>query len=157
MINKNLTRYILEAYDIEILEKNKLLIITKRKKILLNEVSEEFLEKCYEIFSEKYRKTRKQKTNYSKIFWSDDEIKYLKENYLKEEINKIALKINKSNYQINLMLVKLKLIVKREWSESEIKFLQNNIEDSTVKLAEKLNRSIASIKAKKRILKLLKI
>lgn len=153
----NIEKYILEANDLELLSEGRLLIVIDKRKILLKGISKDKIDEYYEIFGKKFRKNRQKKSNYLRVFWSDDEVKYLKENYLKKDINEIALVINKSNYQINLMLGKLKLIVKREWSRAEVEFLKNNIENSTIRLAEELNRSVASIKAKKRLLRLLEI
>ena len=153
----NIEKYILEANDLELLSEGRLLIVIDKRKILLKGISKDKIDEYYEIFGKKFRKNRQKKSNYLRVFWSDDEVKYLKENYLKKYINEIALVINKSNYQINLMLGKLKLIVKREWSRAEVEFLKNNIENSTVRLAEELKRSVASIKAKKRVLRLLEV
>lgn len=153
----NIEKYILEANDLELLSEGRLLIVIDKRKILLKGISKDKIDEYYEIFGKKFRKNRQKKSNYLRVFWSDDEVKYLKENYLKKDINEIALVINKSNYQINLMLGKLKLIVKREWSRAEVEFLKNNIENSTVRLAEELKRSVASIKAKKRVLRLLEV
>lgn len=153
----NIEKYILEASDLELLSEGRLLITTEKRKILLKGISKEKIDEYYEIFGKKFRKNKVKKSKYLRVFWSDDEIRYLKENYLKKDVNEIALVIKKSNYQINLMLGKLKLIVKREWSIEEVEFLKNNIENSTIRLAEELNRSVASIKAKKRLLRLLEI
>lgn len=153
----NIEKYILEASDLELLSEGRLLITTEKRKILLKGISKEKIDEYYEIFGKKFRKNKVKKSKYLRVFWSDDEIRYLKENYLKKDINEIVLVIKKSNYQINLMLGKLKLIVKREWSIAEVEFLKNNIENSTIRLAEELNRSVASIKAKKRLLRLLEI
>ena len=153
----NIEKYILEANDLELLSEGRLLIVIDKRKILLKGISKDKIDEYYEMFGKKFRKNRQKKSNYLRVFWSDDEVKYLKENYLKKDINEIALVINKSNYQINLMLGKLKLIVKREWSRAEVEFLKNNIENSTVRLAEELKRSVASIKAKKRVLRLLEV
>lgn len=156
MLNK-ISKYLLEADDLEMVGNDRLLVITKKEKIVLNGLNLQLIDKCYEIFGKKFRKNDYKKSNCLKVFWSNDEIKYLKENYLKMELEEIGAHINKSNYQINLMLSKLKVIVKREWSKSEIEFLQNNIEKSTIWLAGELKRSVASIKSKKRVLNLLKV
>lgn len=154
-MEKNIEKYILEANDLELISEDKLLIVTKEKSILLKGISVELINECYEKFGEKFRKKNKyKKLNYLRICWSNNEIKYLEENYLKKDINEIELVINKSKYQINLMLSKLKLITKREWSKSELEFLKDNIESSTIWLAGELNRSVASIKSKKRVIKL---
>lgn len=151
----NVYECILNAEDIEVVDNKNLLIVNKEKNILLTGLTLDSIEKCYEIFGNKFRKHKENSRNYPKVLWTYDEIKYLKENYLKEEFDEICLKINKSNYQVNLMLGKLGLITKRGWTEEEVEFLKNNIKNSTVWLAGELKRSVASIKAKKRILKLL--
>ena len=126
------------------------MIVGKKKNILLTGLSSEFIGECYEVFGNKFRSPKEKKTNYHRILWKNEEIEYLKKNYLKEEINKIASKINKSNYQINVMLGKLKLITAGKWTDEEIEFFEKNIGKSTIWLATQLNRSVASIKAKKR-------
>lgn len=152
-MKSDVMKYLLEADDIEALGSNRLLIVTKKQNILLNEISEEIIDECYETFGKKFRKNGRKDSKYLKVIWSDNEIEYLKKTYLRKNLDEIASQINKSKYQINLMLVKLKLLVKREWSELELEFLKNNIEESTIWLAGELNRSVASIKSKKKVLK----
>ena len=153
---RNIYNYISEADDIEILEKNRVLLSSKGKRILLNGISAKVLEECYEIFGQKFRKSKYKKSNHLTVFWTSEEIEYLKENYLIKEISEIKRHLDKSSYQINLMLGKLKLIVRRDWLESEEIFFKKNINKSNIWLAEKLNRSVASIKSKKRIIKIKK-
>lgn len=150
----NIDKYILEADDLEIIGTNRLLIVNKKQNILLNGLNQELINQYYEIFSKKFNKNKQREYKHLKVIWLADEIEYLKKSYLKKGLEEICSEINKSKYQINLMLRKLKLIVKREWSESELKFLRDNIDVSTIWLAGELNRSVASIKAKKRVLKL---
>ncbi len=153
-MKRDIEKYILEADDLEIIGEDRLLVITKKQNILLREISQEVIDQCYEIFSKKFNKKRQKESKYLKVIWLDDEIEYLKESYLKKELEEISKKINKSKYQINLMLAKLNLIAKREWTESELQFLKENINTSTISLAGELNRSVASIKSKKRVMKL---
>lgn len=153
-MKRDIEKYILEADDLEMIGENRLLVVTKTQNILLSEISQEEIDQCYEIFSEKFNGKKRRESKYLKVIWSDSEIKYLKESYLKKELEEISTEINKSKYQINLMLGKLKLIVKRDWTQSELDFLKENIERSTIWLAGELNRSVASIKSKKRVMKL---
>ncbi|MGL5277756.1 MAG: hypothetical protein ACRC8M_01565 [Cetobacterium sp.] len=153
-MKNNLSEYISEAEDIEILGANRLLIVTKRQNILLNGVSQTLIDECFEVFGKRFRKNKNKKSGYLKVIWLDDEIEYLKESYLKKEIKEIAVIVNKSEYQVHLMLGRLRLIEKKEWSESELEFLKNNIDSNIVWLASELNRGIGSVKSKKRVIKL---
>lgn len=153
-MKSDIRKYILEADDLEIISTNKLLIVHKKQNIILTEISKELMNQCYEIFSGKFIENKKNRSRGLRIIWLDSEIKYLKESYKNKELEGIAKDIKKSKYQINLMLSKLKLLVKREWTKREIEFLKDNINNSNILLAEKLNRSVASIKSKKRVIKL---
>lgn len=149
---KLIKKYILEADDIEVLSDNKLLIFNKELRILLNNISSEFLSECYEVFGKKFRQKIRSK-KYIKVIWLEEEINYLKKNYRKQKLEDLSKKINKSEYQINLMLSKLGLLKKGEWEKDDLAFLKKNLKESSIWLAGRLERSIFSIKAKKRVIK----
>lgn len=156
MLNK-INSYLLEAEDFEVFKNNTVIIVLENKRVLLTGLNLQFINECYEIFGEKFRKNNCRKKNHLRVSWLEEEIEYLKKNYQNLEVDEIGRKIDKSDYQIIFMLGKLQLITKKEWAKSEIEFLQSNIDKSTIWLAGKLRRSVASIKSKKRILKLSKI
>lgn len=144
--------YILKAIDLESISEDKLLIILRNnKRVLLSGVSDEIKDWCYDIFGKKFRNNRKNKV---KVLWTSEEIEFLKNNYMTMDIDKLNKKLNKSHYQINLMLKKMNILTKKNWDKEEIDFLKKNIDKTSTWLAMNLNRSIASIKAKKRVIKL---
>lgn len=152
-INIEIKNYILNAIDIEELDNDRLLIVSEKKNIILNNVSPELKEKYYDYFSDKFSNKEKKKKSYKKIEWNDFEIEYVKSNIKTLDIKKLSDVLGKSEYQINLLLTKLNIFNKRNWSDNEIEYLKNNINEPSIKLANFLKRSIASIKSKKRILK----
>lgn len=85
--------------------------------------------------------------------WTEEEIKFLKENYRELESKEIAKKLNRSISSIRNKLFYLD-INKKKWTKKEIEFLQEHIENTDKYLAKKLNRSIKSIKRKKHGMKL---
>lgn len=75
-----------------------------------------------------------------------------KKNLKKHTIEDISTHMKKSKYQIYLKVAQLNLIKPREWSQDEIKFLKENLHESSLDLASKLNRTLFSIKSKKKFL-----
>lgn len=151
-MNYEIKSYLKKAIDLEVVGDDRLFIILKNKKVLLKNISLKGIEECYEIFSERFSSSKKNK----KVFWTPDEINYLKVNYSLLEINELMKRTNKSLYQINLMLRELDIITKKNWTELELQFLEKNIDKNSSWLANKLSRSVASVKSKKRVLKLKK-
>lgn len=148
----NIKNYLLNANDIEELSNNRLLIILNDKNIILKDVSPELKEKCYDYFSYKFCSKNYESKKYNKIKWSTQEIEYLKSNYNFISLKELSKKLDKSEYQVNLMLTKLNILKKRNWTQEELEFLKNNSTKSSTFLANYLKRSVASIKSKKRIL-----
>ena len=153
-INVEIKNYLLNASDIEELSNNRLLIISGNKSIILNDVTPELKEKYYDCFSnqfcvcdEEYKPKK-----YNKIEWTNQEVEYLKSNYNFISLKELSKELNKSEYQINLMLTKLNLLEKRSWTQEELEFLKKNKDKSLTTLANQLKRSVASVKSKKRIL-----
>lgn len=82
--------------------------------------------------------------------WSIEELNFLKENYKEYSVEELAKILKKSLYQIEAKKISLKLYEIKPWEDKEIEFLIKNKNESLYFLSMKLNRSIASIKAKKR-------
>lgn len=153
-INIEIKNYLLTASDIEELSDNRLLIISGDKSIILNDVTPELKEKYYDCFSHQFCDGNHKSKKYNKIEWTTEEIEYLKSNYNFISLKKLSKELDKSEYQINLMLTKLNLLEKRSWTQEELDFLRQNLTKSTISLANQLKRSVASIKSKKRTLKI---
>jgi len=78
--------------------------------------------------------------------WTEDEIKFLIENYPKYNSYYIAKALNRSVNSVRCMAAKLKLKNKFWWTEEEKKFLIENYDKMTAKqISEILGRSIPSI------------
>lgn len=154
MITNNLSKQLLyiltDAIDIEEIDHNKLLIIKNNKKILLNNISEDIKNLCYEKIGENI--LGKPKKNQKKIIWSDQDIKFLTENK-NLNVSSLSQILGKSKYQVNYMMGHLNLFNKRAWSNDEINFLKEHLDSPLIWVSENLNRSISSVKAKRRILK----
>ncbi|MGL5413960.1 hypothetical protein [Cetobacterium sp.] len=150
-INGYIEKEIFRAKDIELVSENRVLLILDDKKILLTDVSLEMREQIYDRFAQRF--FHKRKKSKKKVEWTSEEIMYLKDNYSKEKIEDISKKLDKSEYQINIMLSELSILKKRNWEEYELEFLEKNLEKQSIWIAGKLNRSISSIKSKKRIIK----
>lgn len=153
-INVEIKNYLLTASDIEELSDNRLLIISGNKSIILNDVTPELKEKYYDCFSHQFCDDNPKSKKYNKIQWTTEEIEYLKSNYNFISLKKLSKELDKSEYQINLMLTKLNLLEKRSWTQEELDFLKQNLNKSSISLANQLKRSVASIKSKKRTLKI---
>lgn len=151
-INVEIKNYLLNARDIEELSNNRLLIISDNKSIILNDITQELKEKYYTYFSHQFCGNDHKTKKYSRVEWTLKEIEYLKSNYNFINLKEISKKLNKSEYQVNLMLNKLNLLEKRNWTQEELEFLKNNKDLSLTTLANKLRRSVASVKSKKRAL-----
>ena len=77
--------------------------------------------------------------------WTEEEIKYLKENYAKLSAKEIAKNLKRTKNAIKTKVMKLK-INKRIWTAAEIKYIKENYSLlKPVKIANKLNRSLGGI------------
>lgn len=85
-------------------------------------------------------------------YWTDEEEEYLKYNFRNKTFEELGKELNKSSYQISVKALELKLVIKRGWTDSELDYLRKNIKLSNYMLAKALNRSLFSIKSKKRVL-----
>ncbi|MGL5777459.1 hypothetical protein [Cetobacterium sp.] len=81
-------------------------------------------------------------------FWTESELDFLKENFNKYTMLELSEKLNKTIPQIETAKVNLRLYPIKYWSEKDVEFLRNNINQSIYYLSEKLNRSIPSIRSK---------
>ena len=123
-----------EIIDIEEIDNYKILIITNKNRIVLNNRINPYT-KSY---------------NYKKVHWKTEEINFLKSNFNLKTLDELEIILNKIKYQINFMMSKLNLFVKKRWDRDEIEFLKKNITQSTIWLATKLHRPLGSIKTQKR-------
>src|SRR6056297_2776830 len=85
--------------------------------------------------------------------WKESEIKFLKENYKKMKVNKLAEKIDRTPRgvrakleRLNLNLKPLKRNKKYKWTEKDINFLKNNYNDLTDKeMAKHIGKSKSAV------------
>lgn len=145
-----------EITDIKFIQGNIYLFLRNSKIILLKNSTEmiyknlkETIEK--EMIPKKYeQKIIKKKADE----WTEEELWHLKHNFYKTELEPLSIKLNKSQYQISLKVIELGMVSSGSWADDEIKYLEENQDVSNYELAKTLKRSISSIKAKKRVLKL---
>lgn len=130
--------------------KNSKLVILKNSDEKLFLILKKEMEKEYSMLEIKKKFSKKKKADE----WSDDEIVFLKTNFHNSNLNALSKRLEKSQYQISLKAIELGLVGARKWKSSEIEYLKRSMEISNYELAEILNRSVSSIKAKKRVLSL---
>lgn len=89
------------------------------------------------------------------MWWTEEEVEFLKENYKEMEDKELAKKLGRNTKTISWKRLSLGLRKRRAWTEEETRFLIDNWEDmSDEKLAIKLNRSKISVKQQRLKLKL---
>ena len=141
-----------DIQDFEEMPNGKMLILKKNgQRVLIECGTEKFKEKCYEVMG-KLLKIEIRKNKIKKIYWSDEEKEFLKNNS-NLEIKELSEILKKSYYQINYMKGKLNLIDKKNWTDVELEYLEKNINKNNTILAEELNRTIFSVKSKKHVLR----
>lgn len=146
-----------EIVEVSYLQKNLYIFLRNSKMILLKNSNEELflflkrkIEKEYSMLEIKRKSSKKKKADE----WTDSEMIFLKTNFYNSNLNLLSKILKKSQYQISLKAIDLGLVEAREWKSSEIEYLKHNMELSIYELAKILNRSISSVKAKKRALRL---
>lgn len=78
--------------------------------------------------------------------WSQEEISYLKENFIALTNEELAANLNRTHKAISRMSQKLKMPLRRaSWSEDEIKVLNDNLGMSPNELATVLSRPYISV------------
>lgn len=146
-----------EITEVCYLQRNLYIFLRNSKMVLLKNSDKELflvlkkkMEKEYSMLEIKRKSSKKKRADE----WADSEMFFLKTNFHNSNLNLLSKILKKSQYQISLKAIELGLVEAREWKSSEIKYLKHNIELSNYELAKILNRSISSIKAKKRVLRL---
>lgn len=124
------------------------MIILKNGNIQSYSLIRQIEEKCNEKFL--LNEIKKNNKAIKKIIWTNDEIEFLKQNAHNYSLNELTKILNKSMYQIEERKIQLKLYPIKSWEDYEEKILEENKDKSLYFLAEKLNRSIAAVKARKR-------
>ncbi|MDX8335863.1 MULTISPECIES: hypothetical protein [Cetobacterium] len=130
------------------------LVYEKNKLFIIKNVTKEIQNKSIEYFYEsKYLRKNKMTKEYIK--WEKTEIEYLKNNS-KLCIKNLAEALNKSEYQVACMIGKLKLYEKKKWNDLDDSYLKENyLKKSDLEIADYLNRSLASVKSRRKRLNLL--
>lgn len=132
------------------LQNSKMVLLRNSTEELFKELKKN-IEKSF-LLREKIKKTNKRKAS----DWTEEEIEYLKYNFYDIDIDSLSLHLKKSQYQISLKAIEMKLVGAREWSSREIEYLEKNVDLPNYKLAKILKRSLSSVKAKKRVLRMRK-
>ncbi|MGL4935581.1 MAG: hypothetical protein ACRC51_08890 [Cetobacterium sp.] len=143
-----------KIYDIVSLQDKAYISLESGYMIILNNVTSDLkknLEKIKNLSQESFiEKSFKTKRIRKTITWSDEEIEYLKSNHEKVSSEELSSILDKSIYQIEAKKMTLRLYTVKPWTDSDLEYLRENIKKTLYELSEDLNRSIASIKAKKR-------
>lgn len=140
--------------DFENMGNDKLLLIDKKnRKLLINNPSFDLKKRCYESIARDLNIVENKKFKDNNI-WTNKEIELLKENSNKLSLEDLERLLKKTKYQILYMKGSLKLYKRTEWETYELEYLVKNLHEKSYILAEKMNRSLSSIKSKKRVLKL---
>lgn len=133
------------------LQNNIYLTLFNGKKIILKNSNYNLYKLFYDNYLTQYTFKNK-RSKKSVAIWEDDEIAFLKNNHTSLSLDEISECLKKSKYQISEKVATLNLINKKKWTEEEYLFLKENINLPTVELAISLNRTISSIRSKKRII-----
>ena len=81
--------------------------------------------------------------------WTDEEVKFLKENYKTMSYKDIGEIIGKTDVQIRTRCFKDGLVKNNAWSEDEINYIKENYQTMTTKdIAEKLGRTMSAVQLK---------
>lgn len=143
-----------QIYDIKFLQNKAYVSFMNGDIIILKNIdiyATKLLNEIKEFFDNESSKNNNTK-DFKQTYWTDNEINFLKENYKKCTSKEIGKLLNKSIYQVEAKKVSLKLYPVKPWSSDELIFLRENKDKSLYELSEELQRTFASIKAKKRVL-----
>lgn len=144
-------------YNVVTLQNKSYISLDDGQMLIFNNVSEDLKNELKKIqtlsfveFSDK--SSSKSTKGREVIHWTNEELEFLKHNHTNYSCKELEEKLNKSAYQIEAKKMNLKLYSIKPWTDEEISYLRENFTASLYDLSEILNRSIASIKAKKRII-----
>ncbi|MGL5349077.1 MAG: hypothetical protein ACRDA0_00655 [Cetobacterium sp.] len=156
--NKNKLYLILKKnkiYTLKVIQKNAYLnldngsiVILKNINPYINNLLIEIEQLSLEMISNQEIKKKSKK---SEPLWEEENIEFLKLNFNTNQ--ELSEKLKKSIHQVQMKKMSLGLYPIKIWSEQEIEFLEQNLNKSLYYLSEKLDRSVASIKAKQRKLR----
>lgn len=90
--------------------------------------------------------------------YTEDELNYIINNYNKNTVKELSIKLNKSENNLYRVIRKLGLKKQnhKQWSEDEKEYLRNNYMKTSEEIAIVLSRSITSINAQREALGLIK-
>lgn len=146
-----------KVLNTKVLQKKAFINLECGKIVILNNVTEKienYLKQIESLSQEAFIDSKLARKEERKIIkWSDEELEFLKSNHENYTNKELSLKLQKSIYQIQAKKISLKLYPIKQWTIEEIEYLEKNYDKSLYYLSEKLNRSIAAIKAKKSICK----
>lgn len=128
--------------------------LTNDKNLILKNATYSLYEAFFELFNINFNDTPRKKKTINATVWSDSEIDFLKQSFDTLSVEDIAIELRRSPYQIQTQAMKLRLFNINNWSEAELNYLRTNITLSNTELACSLNRSLGSIKSKKRVIRL---
>ncbi|MGL4902209.1 MAG: hypothetical protein ACRC3I_03985 [Cetobacterium sp.] len=158
--NKNKLYLILKKnkiYTLKVIQKNAYLnldngsiVILKNINPYINNLLIEIEQLSLEMISNQEIKKKSKK---SEPLWEEENIEFLKLNFNTYTNQELSEKLKKSIHQVQIKKMSLGLYPIKIWSEQEIEFLEQNLNKSLYYLSEKLDRSVASIKAKQRKLR----
>lgn len=152
---RKLEQILEKAVDIYSESSSELILILSDEKIIrIKGLTSQLKDECYEFFGLKFLNSREKNYRKKQREWTKDELNFISKNSDKMNIKELGIALDRTAYQIENQKILLGIKKRKEWTEDEIKYLTENINKTSVILAETLNRSIASVKSKKRHLKL---
>lgn len=131
---------------------NKVYIFMLNSKIIILKNSNLETYNLLKKFQEENQMKRQKNEKLTVTYWTEKQKEYLRTNFSRFSFEELSKELNKSIYQISLKAMELELVKKREWTDYEINYLKKNINLSNYEIAEKLKRTLHSVKAKKRII-----
>lgn len=145
-----------DIIDIKFIQNNIYLFLKNSKIIRLKNSTELIYKKLKKLIEEESHLNKSELKNLNRRAdeWTEEEIESLRYNFYQTPLELLANELNKSQYQISLKVAQLGIVNSGKWDENDIKYLKENLNVSNYELAKTLNRSVSSIKAKKRVFKL---
>lgn len=149
-----LKRYLDLALDIESFGDNRLLIVLENnKKVIFKDVDGKTRDFSFEYFGSKFAQGETRRGRGCEEEWTEEEIKYLKENCYSLSLVELSIRLGKKEYKVDRMIKKMELFLRKPWTQDEINYILKNPHMKPLELANKLKRSLASIKSKRRYLR----
>lgn len=135
-------------------------VLNHLKENEFNEVSNYYINGDWESIKKKYPSLTKSSVHSlmskhnihpKSYYWNEDDVKYLREHYGKDDVENIAVFLNRSVSSVRTKMQKLGIVTREYWSDEELEILKKyypiKTVDEMVELLPKRNRKTIIMKA----------